>query len=144
MMALHRLARFCIVSSLHDGMNLVAKEFVASRFDDDGVLILSRFSGAARELTDAVLVNPFAVEELAEAMHEALSMPQEERSRRMRRMRDVVAENNVYRWAGKIVSALLKLDFTDFSGDDASQYSSIPFLTGESNGRIAAPARSLR
>ena len=72
MMALHRLADFCIVSSLHDGMNLVAKEFVASRFDEDGVLILSRFTGAARELTDAVLFNPFAIDELADAMHEAL------------------------------------------------------------------------
>ncbi len=110
MMALHRLADFCVVSSLHDGMNLVAKEFVASRVDEDGVLVLSRFTGAARELTDAVQVNPFAVEELSDAMHEALTMPREERARRMRRMREVVAENNVYRWAGKIVSTLLRID----------------------------------
>ena len=79
MMALHRLASFCVVSSLHDGMNLVAKEFVSSRVDEDGVLILSRFTGAARELTDAVLINPFAVEELSDAMHQALIMPREER-----------------------------------------------------------------
>ena len=72
MMALHRLAHFCVVSSLHDGMNLVAKEFVASRADEDGVLILSQFTGAARELTDALLVNPFAVDEIAEAMQCAL------------------------------------------------------------------------
>ena len=87
MMALHRLASFCVVSSLHDGLNLVAKEFVSSRVDEDGVLILSRFTGAARELTDAVQVNPFAVAELSEAMHEALNMPEDERTRRMRRMR---------------------------------------------------------
>src|SRR5262249_21441274 len=75
MMALHRLANFCIVSSLDDGMNLVAKEFVASRTDGDGVLILSRFTGASRELTSALLVNPFAVDELADAIRLALEMP---------------------------------------------------------------------
>jgi trehalose 6-phosphate synthase len=113
MMALHRLADFCIVSSLDDGMNLVAKEFVASRVDDDGVLILSRFTGAARELSQALLVNPFAVDEIAEAMHQALTMLPEERRRRMQRMRSVVAENNVYRWAGKFVSALLNFETSD-------------------------------
>jgi trehalose 6-phosphate synthase len=107
MMALHRLASFCAVTSLDDGMNLVAKEFVASRFDSNGVLILSRFTGAARELTHAVLVNPFAVEEVAEAMRQALEMPEEERRKRMQRMRAVVAENNIYRWAGKFLSSLL-------------------------------------
>jgi trehalose 6-phosphate synthase len=113
MMALHRLADFCVVSSLHDGMNLVAKEFVASRFDDDGALILSRFTGAARELKDAILVNPFAVEEMAEAMRQALEMPEEERRRRMQRLRAEVAGNNIFRWAGKIISALLKFDFSE-------------------------------
>ncbi len=113
MMALHRLADFCVVSSLHDGMNLVAKEFVASRFDDGGALILSRFTGAARELKDAILVNPFSIEELADAMREALQMPAEERRRRMHRMRAEVAGNNIFRWAGKIISALLKFDFTE-------------------------------
>jgi alpha,alpha-trehalose-phosphate synthase [UDP-forming] len=113
MMALHRLARFAIVSSLDDGMNLVAKEFVASRVDEDGVLILSRFTGAARELTHALLVNPFAVEEQADALHQALEMPEEERHRRMSRLRGVVAENNVYRWAGKLLSTLLKLEFPE-------------------------------
>jgi trehalose 6-phosphate synthase len=113
MMALHRLARFCVVSSLHDGMNLVAKEFVSSRTDDDGVLILSRFTGAARELTDALQVNPFAVEELSDAMAEAIAMPPDERARRMRRMREIVAENNVYRWAAKVVSTLLRIDPED-------------------------------
>jgi trehalose 6-phosphate synthase len=113
MMALHRLAEFCLVNSLDDGMNLVAKEFIASRFDEDGVLILSRFTGAARELTNAILVNPFAVDEVAEAMHQALQMPQEERRKRMQRMREVVAENNIYRWAGKFLSALLKFEFPE-------------------------------
>jgi trehalose 6-phosphate synthase len=113
LMALHRLADFCIVPSLHDGMNLVAKEFVASRFDNDGVLILSRFTGAARELKDALLINPFSVEEIAEAMREALEMPEEERRRRMQRLRGEVAGNNIFRWAGKMISALLKFDFSE-------------------------------
>ncbi len=116
MMALHRLAHFGIVCSLHDGMNLVAKEFVASRTDEQGVLILSRFTGSARELTDALQVNPFAVDEIADAMHAALEMPPEERQRRMRRMRAVVASNNVYRWAGKILSVLLRIDVPEAVG----------------------------
>jgi trehalose-6-phosphate synthase len=108
--ALHRLARFCMVNSLHDGMNLVAKEFVASRTDEDGVLILSDFTGASRELTDAILVNPFSESEIVEALRQALEMSEDERRRRMRRMRAVVADSNIYRWAGKILSALLKFD----------------------------------
>lgn len=110
MMALHRLARFCMVTSLHDGMNLVAKEFVASRVDNDGVLILSQFTGAARELQDALLVNPFAIDETAQAIQRAIEMPEDERQRRMQRMRQEVSDNNVYRWAGKIIHALLKID----------------------------------
>jgi trehalose 6-phosphate synthase len=113
MMALHRLADFCLVSSLDDGMNLVAKEFVASRFDDDGVLVLSQFTGAARELTSAILVNPFAVDEVAEAMHRALTMPADERHKRMQKLRAAVAENNIYRWAGKFLSALLNFELHD-------------------------------
>jgi alpha,alpha-trehalose-phosphate synthase [UDP-forming] len=113
MMGLHRLADFCVVNALHDGMNLVCKEFVASRFDGDGALILSQFAGAALELTDAIIVNPFNLDETAEAMRQALSMPEEERRRRMQKMRDAVANNNVYRWAGKFLSALLKFDFPD-------------------------------
>jgi trehalose 6-phosphate synthase len=113
LMALHRLADFCVVSSLHDGMNLVAKEFVASRGDEDGVLILSHFTGSAREMPDALLVNPFAVEELADAMHRGLSMVSAERQRRIRKLRRAVADNNVYRWAGKILSALLRFDLPE-------------------------------
>lgn len=109
MMALHRLADFCMVTSLHDGMNLVAKEFVASRGDEDGVLILSKFTGSARELTEALLVNPFSLEEIVGSMHSALIMTPEERRWRMQRMREAVATNNIYRWAGKIISSLLRL-----------------------------------
>ena len=129
MMALHRLARFCVVSSLHDGMNLVAKEFVASRTDDDGVLILSEFTGSARELTDSLLVNPFAVHQIADAMHTALTLPPEERARRMKRMREHVARNNVYRWGGKILSELLKFDFPEgFDGAAAGDQNGSGFF----------------
>jgi trehalose 6-phosphate synthase len=110
LVALHLMADFCLVSSLHDGMNLVAKEFVASRVDGDGVLILSAFTGAARELADAVIVNPFAVDEMAEAIHEAVNMPAAERRRRMNKMRSAVAANNVYRWAGKILLTLANVE----------------------------------
>ncbi|HLJ48857.1 MAG TPA: trehalose-6-phosphate synthase [Bryobacteraceae bacterium] len=106
LVALQLMADFCLVTSLHDGMNLVAKEFVASRIDGDGVLILSAFTGASRELADALIVNPFAVDEMAEAIHQAINMPAEERRRRMNRMRSIVAANNVYRWAGRILLTL--------------------------------------
>jgi trehalose 6-phosphate synthase len=113
MMALHRLARFCVVSSLHDGMNLVAKEFVASRVDQEGVLLLSRFAGSSRELGEAVQFNPFSTDELTSAMRQAIEMDRPEQRRRMERMQEVVMENNVYRWAGKILSTLLKFDFPE-------------------------------
>jgi trehalose-6-phosphate synthase len=100
---LYRAADFCLVNSLNDGMNLVAKEFVASRDDEDGVLILSTFAGASRELTEAVLINPFDVNETAEAMEIAMRMDRDERRDRMSLMRRTVKENNVYRWAGRIL-----------------------------------------
>jgi alpha,alpha-trehalose-phosphate synthase [UDP-forming] len=111
LMALRCMADFCIVSSLHDGMNLVAKEFVASRFDENGVLILSPFTGSARELTEALLVNPYATDKFAEAIKTALEMPASEKQKRMRKMRTIVQENNIYKWAGDIVSDLLKFEF---------------------------------
>ncbi len=111
LMALRRLADFFVVSSLHDGMNVVAKEFVASRFDGDGVLILSPFTGSARELTDAVFANPYAIDHFAEAIKVAVEMPKAERRRRMRQMRQVVRENNIYKWAADIISELLKFEF---------------------------------
>ena len=100
---LFRAADFCLVNSLHDGMNLVAKEFVAARDDEDGVLVLSTFAGASRELPEALLVNPFDVSETAAAVIAAIDMPREERRKRMQLMRRTVAENNVYRWAGRML-----------------------------------------
>jgi trehalose 6-phosphate synthase len=100
---LFRAADFCVVNSLHDGMNLVAKEFVAARDDQDGVLILSTFAGASRELPEALLVNPFDVAETAAAMKLATQMPRDERRERMKLMRRTVKGNNVYRWAGRML-----------------------------------------
>ncbi len=108
LLALRRLAHFCVVSSLHDGMNLVAKEYVASRFDEDGVLILSPFTGAAQELTEALIVNPYAEEEFAEAIHDAVTMPQHERRSPMIHMRSIVRENNIYRWAARLLVELMQ------------------------------------
>ena len=105
----YKIADLCMVTSLHDGMNLVAKEFVAVRSDNDGALILSQFAGASRELKDAILVNPYDVEEMADAIKLALSLPPAERTERMRRMRAVVKEHNVYRWAGKLIAELAHL-----------------------------------
>jgi len=99
----YRAADMCYVSSLHDGMNLVSKEFVAAREDERGVLILSKFAGAAHELADALIVNPYDLEEASWAMERAAMMPPEEQAERMRAMRAVVAEHNVYRWAGRML-----------------------------------------
>jgi len=108
-MPYYALADICIVSSLHDGMNLVAKEYVASKVDSSGALILSRFTGAARELTDSFLINPYSIEEFSDAIKSAIEMPLEEKKKRMENMRKVVSENNVYRWAGDIVTELTGL-----------------------------------
>ena len=98
-----RAADFCLVTSLHDGMNLVAKEFVAARDDERGVLILSLFAGASRELVDALIVNPYDIEQTAGAILVALQMPPDEQRARMRGMRHLVREFNVYRWAGRML-----------------------------------------
>ena len=100
---LYRAAELCYVSSLHDGMNLVAKEYVAARDDEHGVLILSQFTGAARELSESLIVNPYDIEQSAAAMHLALTMSPEEQRARMRSMRTLVQEFNVYRWAGRML-----------------------------------------
>ncbi len=105
----YRAADVCLVTSLHDGMNLVAKEFIAARDDDQGVLILSRFTGAARELRDAVLVNPYDIERTADAIRYALEMNPEERTARMQRLRKVVKEQNIYRWAGNLIADLCEV-----------------------------------
>ena len=107
--AFYRAADFCMVTSLHDGMNLVAKEFVAARDDDDAVLILSRFTGASGDLRDALLVNPYDLEDMAAAIHRAVTMPAEQRQERMARMRAVVREQNIYRWAGRLLSELARI-----------------------------------
>jgi trehalose 6-phosphate synthase len=99
----YRAADVCVVTSLHDGMNLVAKEFIASRDDEQGVLVLSQFTGAARELHDALLVNPYHSEQCAHALYRALTMPPDEQRVRMRSMRRLVQEFNVYRWAGAML-----------------------------------------
>jgi len=99
----YRASELCFVSSLHDGMNLVAKEFVASRDDERGVLILSQFTGAARELPEAVIVNPYDTDQCATALHMALEMPAGEQRARMRLMRGLIQEFNVYRWAGRML-----------------------------------------
>jgi trehalose 6-phosphate synthase len=99
-------ADVCVVTSLHDGMNLVCKEFVSAREDEGGALILSRFTGAARELRDALLVNPYDADGVADALRSALTMDERERSLRMSRLRRQVRENNIYRWAGSLISEL--------------------------------------
>jgi alpha,alpha-trehalose-phosphate synthase [UDP-forming] len=105
----YRAADLCMVTSLHDGMNLVAKEFLAARHDERGVLVLSQFTGAARELRDALLVNPYDVDQTAEAIRAALEMEPEEKQLRMRRMRRVIKEHNIYRWAGNLITELCEL-----------------------------------
>jgi trehalose 6-phosphate synthase len=107
--AYYRHADFCMVTSLHDGMNLVAKEFVSVRDDEDGVLILSRFAGASHELRDALIVNPYDLTGMAEAVRAALEMSPEERRARMIRMRHSVVDHNIYRWAGLLLSELARI-----------------------------------
>jgi trehalose 6-phosphate synthase len=111
----YRAANVCMVTSLHDGMNLVAKEFVASRDDNRGILILSTFAGAALELTDALLVNPYDVQQLADAILRALNMPEDQETERMLHMRHNVREHNVYRWAANLLSDLteIRIDIPD-------------------------------
>jgi len=111
----YRAADLCMVTSLHDGMNLVAKEFLAARRDERGVLILSQFTGAARELRDALLVNPYDIDQTAEAIRVAIEMEPEEKQMRVHRMRRVIKEQNIYRWAGSLITELceLRLDAAD-------------------------------
>jgi trehalose-6-phosphate synthase len=108
-MQLYRAADACMVTSLHDGMNLVCKEFVAARDDERGVLILSRFAGAAREMPEALIVNPYHVEETADALYRALTMPPAEQRERMASLRSTVREFNVFRWAGRMLSDAARL-----------------------------------
>jgi alpha,alpha-trehalose-phosphate synthase [UDP-forming] len=109
LVALYQLADFCVVSSLHDGMNLVAKEFVAARHDEQGVLVLSELAGAAQELKDALIINPYDVAGFSGALRRAIDMPVEERRDRMRRLRRVVAGRDVFAWASEILDNLERL-----------------------------------
>jgi trehalose 6-phosphate synthase len=115
----YKAADLCLVTSLHDGMNLVAKEFVAARSDESGVLILSIFTGAARELRDALQVNPYDIEQTAEAIRAALEMDMEEKQLRMQHMRRVIRERNIYQWAGRLIAELceLRLDTPESARD---------------------------
>ena len=126
LMALHRLSDFCMVTSLHDGMNLVAKEYVASRTDNEGVLVLSSFTGAARELTSALLVNPFSVDEVADAVHTALTMPEAERRLRMEKLRKAVREKNIFTWAGNIMRTLLDVEGLPGARPPAEAWTALP------------------
>ena len=121
---LFRAADICVVSSLHDGMNLVAKEFVASRDDEAGVLVLSRFAGASSELGEALIINPYDVHGMSEALHRGLAMPVAEQHERMHLMRSHVRERNVYRWAGQILLDASRLrkrqKVADFEADSRS------------------------
>ena len=105
----YKAADLCLVTSLHDGMNLVAKEFFASRCDERGVLILSQFTGAARELRDALLVNPYDIDQTADAIRAALEMEPEDKQLRMHRMRQTILEHNIYRWAGNLITELCEV-----------------------------------
>ena len=103
-------ANFCMITSLHDGMNLVAKEFVASRHQNDGSLILSRFAGASQELQGAILVNPYDIEKLADAIKVALEMTKEEQTQRMMQMRLVIARHNIFSWASALLRTMASID----------------------------------
>jgi trehalose 6-phosphate synthase len=110
----YKIADTCLVTSLHDGMNLVAKEFVADRDDNSGVLILSRFAGASREMKDALIVNPYDIEQMADAIYYSLTMPKTEVTERMTRMRQDLHENNIYKWAANLTGELMKLRMDEF------------------------------
>ncbi|OGS33696.1 MAG: trehalose-6-phosphate synthase [Elusimicrobia bacterium RIFOXYC2_FULL_34_12] len=107
--ALYRACDLCLVGSLHDGMNLVAKEFISANVDIKGILMLSKFTGAARELKDAVLVNPYDTEGFADAIKMAIEIPPNEKKEQIKRMREHIQENNIYKWAGKFISTLIKI-----------------------------------
>ena len=99
----------CMVTSLHDGMNLVAKEYIAARDKEDGVLILSQFVGAVRDLKGVLVVNPYSAEETSEAINTALNMPLPEQQGRMKKMRESIRNYNIYRWSAEFIKAVTSL-----------------------------------
>jgi alpha,alpha-trehalose-phosphate synthase [UDP-forming] len=118
----YKAADLCLVTSLHDGMNLVAKEFVAARSDESGVLILSIFTGAARELRDALQVNPYDLDQTAEAIRIALEMDPDEKQSRMQHMRRVIREHNIYQWAGSLITELCELRLDNIEKTDGKTH----------------------
>ncbi len=105
----YKIANICLVTSLHDGMNLVAKEFICSREDGDGVLVLSRFAGASRELKEALVINPFDISQMSQAIEQAIDMPKPQRQHRMSALRNRVNEHNIFRWAGWILKDIFRI-----------------------------------
>jgi trehalose 6-phosphate synthase len=108
-MPYYKSAHLCMVTSLHDGMNLVAKEFIAARDQNDGVLILSRFAGAAQELQGALIINPYDIEHTADAIKQALEMPKEQQHQKMKQMRRMIMNHNIYSWASNILRAMASI-----------------------------------
>lgn len=150
---LFRAADLCIVSSLHDGMNLVAKEFIAARDDEQGVLILSSFAGASRELPEALIVNPYDAHGMADAIHLALRMDPGVQRERMREMRNLIRQRNVYRWAAQMLldaARLRRRESIDASGSDLALSARRSFMYGRgaseeaTNGRSAARTMARR
>jgi trehalose-6-phosphate synthase len=105
----YRSANLCMVTSLHDGMNLVAKEFIAARDHNDGVLVLSRFAGASQELHGALIINPYDIEQTADAIKMALEMPLAEQTQKMKRLRRIIMNHNVYSWAAEMLRAMASI-----------------------------------
>jgi len=108
-MPFYRTANVCMVTSLHDGMNLVAKEFAASRINNDGVLILSRFAGASHELQGALIVNPYDIEHMSDTIKIALEMPKKVQQERMIQMRQTIMQRNIYLWAAKLLRTMVSI-----------------------------------
>ena len=134
----YRIADLCLVTSLHDGMNLVAKEYIASRDDEDGALILSKFTGAAVELPDALIVNPYDIAGVAEAMHRGLEMDRSERRMRMQHMRRQVMEHNIYRWAASVLGALREIRLEPEASAEPLSSPTPPVTVGETPHRKLA------
>jgi trehalose 6-phosphate synthase len=125
----YQAADLCLVTSLHDGMNLVAKEYVAARDDEDGVLLLSKFTGAAVELRDALIVNPYDINGVAEAIHTGLEMNRADRRQRMQRMRRQVMEHNIYLWAASVLGDLRELRLDE--GESQEPAHPLPVVSSE-------------
>ena len=107
--SLYRLANICVITSLHDGMNLVSKEYVAERNDELGVLILSQFTGASHDLNGALIINPYSTKEIGDAIYKGINMLPMEQNKRMKTMRNSVKNYNIYRWAAELLKAIVEL-----------------------------------